>query len=76
MNIEFSIMGKVYPAKVKRVKGKLKVFFNTYDVYHKNHGFDLPNFCCNKIKCRWRSLKNWKEDLVTHRIKSVVILHQ
>lgn len=71
--MEFLIRGKVYPGIVKRVKGKLRVFFETDDVYHKNNGFDLPDFCCNRIKCRAKSFRSWKQDLVTNRLKSVVI---
>lgn len=70
--MEFQIRGKVYPAIVKRVKvkGKLKlrVFFNTNDCYHSGNGFDLPNFCCSRIKCRWKSVRKWKEDLVDQRL--------
>ena len=71
--MEFLIQGQVYHAVIKRVKGKLKVFFETDDVYYKHNGFDLPYFCCKRMKCRWKILRTWKEDLVNQRLKNVVI---
>jgi len=72
--MEFLIRGKVYPAIVKRVEGKIKVFFNTDSEYYNYIGFDLPNFCCSRMKCRWKSLRDWKEDLLDQRFKNVLIL--
>lgn len=60
MIIEFFILGKVYPARVRRVKGKLKLFFSTDSEFHNIHGFDLPCYCCGNIKHRWRSLSQKK----------------
>ncbi|VFB03342.1 Uncharacterised protein [Chryseobacterium taihuense] len=46
--MEFFINGKVYQGNVRRIKGKMKVFFKTDDFYHSTFGFDLPNYCCKK----------------------------
>lgn len=70
--MEFLIAGKVYFGIVKRVrvkgKFKLRVFFNTDDYYMSQNGFDLPNFCCGGMKCRWKSLREWKKNLVDQRL--------
>lgn len=72
--MEFFIRGKVYPAIIKRVKGKTKVFFNTDSDYYNRNGFDLPNYCCGRMKCRWKSLRDWKRNLVDQRLRSVAII--
>ena len=71
--MEFLIGSKVYFGIVKRVGGKLKIFFETHDNYYIENGFDLPDFCCSRMKCRWKSFRDWKLDLVNNRIKDPVI---
>lgn len=74
MILEFLISGKVYPAKVKKVKGKLKLFFITDDEFYNIHGFDLPNYCCKNVKHRWRSLRELKFDILNRKYTNAVIL--
>ena len=69
----FLIKGKFYEGTVKRVKGKLKIFFKTDSDYYNCNGFELPNYCCSRMKCRWKSFKEWKEDILNRRLKDVVI---
>jgi hypothetical protein len=71
--MQFLIGGKVYFGIVKRVRGKLKIFFDTYDSYYIVNGFDLPDFCCSRMKCKWKIFRDWKLDLVNNRIKDTVI---
>lgn len=73
MIIEFFILGKVYPARVRRVKGKLKLFFSTDSEFHNIHGFDLPCYCCGNIKHRWRSLSQKKIDILNRKYSDAVI---
>lgn len=62
--MEFFINGKVYQGNIRRIKGKMKVFFKTDDFYHSTFGFDLPNYCCKKMECRWKILSTWKKILL------------
>ncbi len=71
--MEFIIKGKIYLGIVKRVKGKLKIFFKTDDNYRIQYGFDLPSFSCSRMDCRWKSFRDWKDDLVSGRLCDFVI---
>lgn len=74
MIIQFFIMGKVYPARVIRVKGRLKLFFSTGSEFHNLYGFDLPCYCCGDIKHRWRSLSKLKLDILNRKRTDAIIL--
>ncbi|MDR6698185.1 hypothetical protein J2W57_001553 [Chryseobacterium ginsenosidimutans] len=72
--MQFFTKGKAYQGDLKRVKGKMKVFFKTNSPYYKQAVFDLPIYCCSNIRCRYKSLRKWKEDIVNRIYTDAVII--
>ena len=69
MQIQILISGEIYLVEVKRVMGKVKLFFKSDSMYYNSFGFDLPFYCCGSIAHKWRIWNSFKNDLYGGKYK-------
>lgn len=76
MKLQILIGNEIYLVEVKRVIGKVKLFFKTNSEYYNSIAFDLPIYCCENITHRWRIWNRFKNDLYSSKYKDVQLFSE
>lgn len=71
MNIK--IKGRSYQMMVRRVNGKLRLFFKTDSECYNVTGFDFPHCGCNNLQHRLECWKRFKNFLIKGHYSGIVL---